>query len=224
MVKIDLKRREEIGRRRRAKSRAQIIEAARFLFTSRSIASVTIEDLTRRARAAKVTFYSHFRSLNDVLALVAAELAAAFENFADSNGLSIADPLDRIPAGCAAPIGEAPRDPNFGAAIACRVWTFPTNAGARDRLKANLGAAQRRRRLASFSAEVGFDLVFGIVLLAIPSASEARLSASDVSDVVQGILRALGVETEDAECALRRVKEPWAAARGAGSTRVTKLI
>jgi AcrR family transcriptional regulator len=88
LTKIDLKRRGEIGRQRRAKSRAQIIEAARFLFTSRSIASVTIEDVTRWARAAKSTFYSNFRSLNDLRSVVAAELAAAFEDFADSDGLT----------------------------------------------------------------------------------------------------------------------------------------
>ena len=62
LAKIDLRRRAEIGRQRRAKSRAQIVEAARFLFTSRPIAAVTIEDVTRQAQVAKGTFYSHFQS------------------------------------------------------------------------------------------------------------------------------------------------------------------
>src|SRR6516165_8102569 len=99
MAKIDLRRRAEIGRERRAKTRAKLVEAARFLFTSQSNASVTIEEVTRRARVAKGTFYSHFRSLDDLRAAVAAELAAAFEDFVDSNRLYIADPVDRIAAG-----------------------------------------------------------------------------------------------------------------------------
>ncbi len=81
MAKVDLRRRAEIGRQRRAKSRAQIIEAARLLFTSRPIASVTIEDVTRQAQVAKGTFYSHFRSLDDLRAAVAVELSQTFEDF-----------------------------------------------------------------------------------------------------------------------------------------------
>jgi hypothetical protein len=55
----------EIGRERRARTRAQLVEAARFLFTSRPIASVTVEDVTKQARLAKGTFYSHFRQLDE---------------------------------------------------------------------------------------------------------------------------------------------------------------
>jgi hypothetical protein len=50
LVKVDLRRRAEIGRERQAQSRAKIIEAARLLFTSRPIASVTVEEVTTRAR------------------------------------------------------------------------------------------------------------------------------------------------------------------------------
>ena len=186
MAKVDLRRRAEIGRERRAKSRAQIVEAARFLFTSRPIASVTIEDVTRQARVAKGTFYSHFRSLDDLRAEVAAELSAAFEDFADSHGLAIADPVARIAAGCAAFIGEAQRDPAWGALVARGACAFPAVASAaRERLKTNLRLAQREGRLASFSIEVGFDLVFGVVLQAMRSASEARLSPPDVPDLVE---------------------------------------
>ena len=109
-----------------------------------------------------------------------------FEDLLDTRGLSVADPVARIAAGCAAFIGEAQRDPAWGALIARGAWAFPTVASAaRERLKTNLRLAQREGRLASFSIEVGFDLVFGIVLQAMRSASEARLSPDDVPDVVQ---------------------------------------
>ena len=68
MPKIDPTRRTEIGRERRAKTQARLVEAARVLFTSRSIASITVEDVTRQARLAKGTFYSHFRRLDDLRA------------------------------------------------------------------------------------------------------------------------------------------------------------
>jgi AcrR family transcriptional regulator len=218
LVKIDLKRRAEIGRERRTKTRAQLVAAARFLFMSRSIASVTVEDVTRQARVAKGTFYSHFRRLDDLWAAVAAELVEAFADVANASPGSVTDPVEAIAVGCAAFIGEAQRDPAWGVLIARGTWAFPTVAGAtRERLKTNLRLAQRQGRLAAFSTEVGVDLVFGIVLQAMRSASEARLSPRDVEDVVPAILRALGVRPEDAECALRRIDEVAAAVRGAGS-------
>ena len=146
LAKIDLRRRAEIGRQRRAKSRAQIVEAARFLFTSRPIASVTIEDVTRQAQVAKGTFYSHFRSLDDLRAAVAVELSQTFEDLIDQSGLYAADPVARIAAGCAVFIGEAQRDPAWGALIARGACAFPTFASAaRECLKTNLRARPKRR-------------------------------------------------------------------------------
>jgi AcrR family transcriptional regulator len=151
LVKIDLKRRAEIGRERRTKTRAQLVAAARFLFMSRSIASVTVEDVTRQARVAKGTFYSHFRRLDDLWAAVAAELVEAFADVADASRGFVTDPVEAIAVGCAAFIGEAQRDPAWGVLIARGTWAFPTVAGAtRERLKTNLRLAQRQGRLAAF--------------------------------------------------------------------------
>jgi AcrR family transcriptional regulator len=214
LARIDLKRRGEIGRERRARSRAQLIEAARSLFTNRPFSSVTVEEVTRQAGLSKGAFYSHFRGLDDLWAAVAAELAAEFEGVAVASRRAVADPVERIAAGCAAFIGEAQRDPAWGALIARGAWDFANVAfAARERLKINLQHAQREGRLASLSTEVGFDLVFGIVIQAMRSASEARLSPNDVQDVVLGILRALGLPAEEALSALERA---GAMARGAG--------
>jgi AcrR family transcriptional regulator len=219
LAKIDLERRAEIGRERRANTRAQLIAAARFLFTSRSIASVTVEDVTRQARLSKGAFYSHFRRLDHLWAAVAAELAEAFEEVVDAKQPDVANPVEGIALGCAAFIGKAQRNPAWAALIARGAWAFPAVATAvRERLHRNLRLGQRQGRLASFSPEVGFDLVFGIVLQTMRSASEARLSPRDVSDVVQGILRALGVEAAEADRALRRVDDASGATRCATPT------
>jgi AcrR family transcriptional regulator len=201
LPKIAPIRRAEIGRERRAKTQVRLVEAARLLFTSRSIASITVEDVTSQARLAKGTFYSHFRRLDDLWAAVAAELVDAFADVADASRRSVADPVEAIAVGCAAFVSEAQCDPAWGALIARGAWAFPTvAAAARERLKTNLRLAQAQGRLVCFSTEVGCNLVFGIVLQAMRSASEARLSPGDVLNLIQGILRALGVSAEDAEC------------------------
>jgi AcrR family transcriptional regulator len=206
--KVDLNRRAEIGREKRARTRAQLVEAARVLLTSRSIASITVEDVTRQAGTSKGAFYSHFSCLEDLWNAVAAELAQVFDEVALANRPGVVDPVEGIAAGCEAFIGEAQRNPPWGALIAQGLWAFPTVArAARERLNADLRRAQSQDRLASFSEEVGFDFVVGVVFQAMRSASETRLSPGDVPDVVQGILRALGVSAEDAECAVRRARE-----------------
>jgi AcrR family transcriptional regulator len=224
LAKIDVRRRAEIGRERRARTRAQLIEAARFLLARRAIASVTVEDVTGRARLAKGTFYSHFTHLDGLWAAVAAELVEALEGVADATRGLVDDPVERIALGCAAFIRESRRNPAWGALMARGAWAFPSVAGAaRERLKADLRLAQRQGRLADFSTEVGFGLVFGIVLQAMCAASEARLSPGEVADVVQGILRALGVGADEAEWAVRHVDEVAASMQGADSTRPTNL-
>ena len=215
MARVDLKRRGEIGRERRARTRGQLIEAARRLFTIRPSSSVTVDEVTRQAGLSKGAFYCHFRGLDDLWATVAAELAAEFEGVASASRRSVADPVERIAAGCAAFISEAQRDPVWGALIARGAWDFPNVAfAARERLKTNLRLAQKEGRLASFSTEVGFDLVFGVVIQAMRSASEARLSAKDVPNVVLGILRGLGLPAEEALSALERADTESALSAG----------
>jgi AcrR family transcriptional regulator len=225
LARVDLRRRAEIGRERRAKSRAQIVEAARLLFTSRPIASITIEEVTTQARVARGTFYSHFRTFDELGTAVAADLAATFEHFVDSIPHPVADPVARIAVGCAAFISQAQRDPAWGVLITRGACAFPAVASAaRERLKTNLRLAQCEGRLASISNEVGFDLVFGVVLQTMRSASEARLSPGDMQDVVRGILRALGIEPEEADRALRRASEAADATGGAAATPARNLV
>lgn len=208
MVKVNLMRRAEIGRERRAKSRTRILQATRTLFASRPIASVKIEDVMRQAGLSKGAFYSHFHSLDELRAVVASELSTTIREFSGPNEILVTDPVLRIAIGCAAFINKARRDPDWGALIARGAYAFPSVASAaRERLKASLSVAQSEGRLAPFSGEVGFDLVFGVVLQAMRSASEGRLSPPDVPDIVRGILRALGVQKENANLALRRICE-----------------
>ena len=218
MNKVDLGRRAEIGRERRARTRGQLVHAARILLASRPIASVTVEDLTELAGTSKGAFYSHFRGLEDLWSAVAAELAESFRDVARADRYSVVDPVEGIAAGCAAFIDEARLDPDWGMLIANGLWAFPTVAlAARERLKEILLRAQRPDRLASLSEEVGFDLVAGAVIQGMRSASEAKLSPADVTDLIQGILRALGVRAKDAEASVRRAQKANAAMRAAGS-------
>src|SRR6476620_5851822 len=99
MVRVDLMRRAQIGRRLRAKSHAQLIRAARALFAIRPVDSITVDDVTREAELAKGTFYVHFQHLDDLRASVADELARELDDLLQPHRTAIADPVERIADG-----------------------------------------------------------------------------------------------------------------------------
>jgi AcrR family transcriptional regulator len=100
MAKIDLERRAEIGREKRARTKAQLIAAAKALFSERPWESVTIDEVVNEAGVAKGTFYGHFNDMNELAAVVADELIQSFDELIQPQRLSISDPLVRIAFGC----------------------------------------------------------------------------------------------------------------------------
>ncbi len=206
MAKIDLARRAEIGRDRRAKTRAQLMQAARALYSERPLESVTIDDLVNEAGVAKGTFYVHFEHLPDLQVAVADELAQELDDLLQPLRLALADPIERVAAGCSAFIREALRDPAWGSLGPRGAWALPSVASAaRANLREDLRLAAARGRLAAITPELGFDLVTGIVLQAMRAAGERRLSPSDAPAAVEAILRALGIAQAEARAIVERV-------------------
>jgi AcrR family transcriptional regulator len=199
MAKVDLSRRAQIGRDRRARSRKQLVGAARALFATRPLESVTVEEVASVAGLAKGTFYVHFQSLDELWAVLARDIAYQLARSLEPVASRRSDPMERIAIGCAAFIERACDDPAWAALTARAMWTFPHVLGAaRERFAEDLKDAERLGRLPTLSPEVGFDLVVGSISQAVWSASEGKLARSETSSIVAGIIRSLGVPAERA--------------------------
>ena len=208
MAKIDLARRQKIGLGRRAKSRSQLVQAARALLSCRAVDAITVEQVTNQAAVAKGTFYLHFQNLDDLRAAVAEELTCEFHKLLRPHRAAIADPVERIATGCTAFIAQALRNPAWGGLTARGLWAFPPVANVvHIRLCEDLHSANEQGRLAPISAEVGFDIVVGIVLQAMRSAADQQLSWEDLPAIVSAVLRALGLPADEADQIVRRVAE-----------------
>ncbi len=200
MARIDLARRAQIGRDRRAKTRTQLVEAARALYAERPFEAVTVDELVAAAAVAKGTFYVHFDSLADLQAAVAEEMAHEFDELLQPRRLTIADPVERIAAGCAAFVSEAIRNPAWGALVARGAASIPHFAhAARERVVEDVRDAAASGRLGAVTPDLAVEFVFGVVLHAMRVAAEGRLAPSQTSGVVAGVLRAIGVATEQAQ-------------------------
>src|SRR6476659_3949798 len=96
MAKIDLARRAEIGRERRARTRSQILEAAAILLAEGPLAAVTVDSVVEAAGVAKGTFYYHFQSMEELAAAVGAKLAESFDELLAPAMREMRDPVARL--------------------------------------------------------------------------------------------------------------------------------
>lgn len=220
MAKIDLARRAEIGRHRRARTRAQLMQAARALCADRPLESVTIDDLVNEAGVAKGTFYGHFEHLPDLQAAVADELAQELDDLLQPFRLQLAHPIERIAAGCAAFIREALQNPAWGSLVARSAWALPSVASAaRANLREDLRLATAKGLLGAITPDLGFQVVSGILLQAMRAAGERRLSPSDAPAMVEAILRALGIASAEAHAIVERVFDAPGSTTAASTSR-----
>src|SRR6476646_1696798 len=96
MARIDLARRAEIGREKRARTRAQIVEAGATLLAERPLEALTVDAVVDAAGVAKGTFYYHFQSMEELAAAVGEKLGESFDELlAPARFLekAIADPV-----------------------------------------------------------------------------------------------------------------------------------
>ena len=96
MARIDLARRAGIGREKRAKTRAQIVEAGTTLLAERPPEALTVGAVVEAAGVAKGTFYYHFQSIDELAAAVGAKLGETFDELLAPVRLELRDPIERL--------------------------------------------------------------------------------------------------------------------------------
>ena len=114
MGKIDLARRAEIGREKRARTRAQIVEAGLVLLAERPPEALTVDAIVEAAGVAKGTFYYHFQSVEELVAAVGASLADSFDELLAPSLLGEPDPIVRMSLAFTKFLEKAINDPLWG--------------------------------------------------------------------------------------------------------------
>ena len=206
MAKVDLAKRAEIGRAKSARTREQILGAARSLYATQAVEAVTVEDVVREAGVAKGTLYVHFKNIEAVQMVVADELTQTFVDLLQPRRALFEDPIERIADGCRTFLSQATLNPTWGGLVARYAWSFPTvGSAARGLLADDLHQAAHQGRIAEISPQLGTAIVVGIVLQVMLSASEGNVRSSDVPFAVTAILQSLGIPRRDAHAAVKRV-------------------
>ena len=142
MAKIDLARRAEIGREKRARTRAQIVEAGLILLAERPPEALTVDAIVEAAGVAKGTFYYHFQSVEELVAAVGAKLADSFDELLAPSRLDEPDPIVRMSLAFTKFLEKAINDPLWGRLV---VRSAQAPAGSRHSRKSQGGPCRGDR-------------------------------------------------------------------------------
>ncbi len=196
MAKIDLARRAEIGREKRARTRAQIVEAGLVLLADRPPEALTVDAIVEAAGVAKGTYYYHFQSVEELVAAVGAKLADSFDELLAPSRLDEPDPILRMSFAFTKFLEKALDDPVWGRLVV-RSAQVPGELGRiREHLKADLAQAIIQQRVAIEDVELAADIVLGIWLQVTRGTLERRAAPDLTRQALDAVLRALGVPTK----------------------------
>jgi AcrR family transcriptional regulator len=193
MARIDLARRAEIGRERRARTRAQIVEAAAVLLAERPPEALTVDAVVEAAGVAKGTFYYHFLSMEELAAAVGEKLGESFDELLAPARLGLRDPIARLSFAFSQFLARAIADPVW-ARLVVQSAQAPTEfaRSVRENLKTDLTEAKAEGRLTVQDLELAADIVFGI-WLQVTRGTLQRRAAPDLADrALDAVLRAIG--------------------------------
>jgi AcrR family transcriptional regulator len=220
MARIDPARRAEIGREKRARTRAHIVAAASSLFAQRAVESVTVDDVVTEAGVAKGTFYVHFDDLAALTAAVADELVVTLDELLQRQRLAISDPLTRVAFGCNSFIEKALDDPGWANMVARMARSDPAvGQVARSRLRDDLARALEELPQQAPSVALALEVALGIMLQALSAIGERRLGAKDREAAIACVLRAIGADARRVRATLAQL--PRVMVRESGPARRT---
>jgi AcrR family transcriptional regulator len=193
MARIDLTRRAEIGREKRARTRAQIVEAGVMLLAERPPEALTVDAVVEAAGVAKGTFYYHFQSIEELAAAVGEKLGETFDELLAPARLSQPDPIARISFALTQFLTKAIADPVW-ARLVIQSAQAPTEflRSVRSNLKADLTEAKAQRRMVVQDVELAADIVAGIWLQVMRGTLQRRPAPNLAHQALDAVLRAIG--------------------------------
>jgi AcrR family transcriptional regulator len=190
---------------KRARTRAQLLDAALRVFARKGQGAASIQEVTAEAGLANGTFYNYFRTHEELVDAACLRLAARFSDDITASSAQVSDPAERVAIGTRRFVLQALRDPVWGAAI-LRVWssTPVVHEHTARAVLADLRAGRRRGRFRIGSEAAAVDLVQGAVLAAMRTVLEGRAGERHATVVAALVLRGLGVEATEADDIARR--------------------
>ena len=188
--------------RRRARTRAALLQAGQSLFAAQSVDAVSIDDIVLTADVAKGSFYNHFADKEALAREIAVAVRAEAEADVDAANAGVGDPALRMARGQAVFVRYAARNPERARAM-MRLHAGATlpNAPMNRGLRADIEAGLTSGAFHGVTLETGLLMAMGMGMIAVTRVLEADGTAAPHAlsrDLNFGLLRGLGVAEDTA--------------------------
>ena len=197
--------------RRRARTRAALIEAARLVFAEHGVEGATIQQITDTADVAKGSFYNHFESREEIQRAVAAEaleaLGAALDREVEQKE---PDPARVIAASLACTLRTCIEDPALGGFLLRDGDLLELGGAIGRRGRRDLLRGRRSGRFHIEDVDTLMTALGGAGQALLRKRLRGELPAASERRFVALALRMLGVAPDEADVISR---ETWKAAR-----------
>lgn len=183
--------------RRRARTRAALLQAGQSLFAAQSVDAVSIDDIVAAADVAKGSFYNHFADKDALAREIAVAVRSEAEAQVDEANAGVTDPALRMARAQAVFVRFAARNPERARAMmrlhaGATLPNAPMNRGLRMDVEAGLASGCFH----DVTLETGLLMAMGMGMIAVTRVLEANgTTAPDAlsRDLNFGLLRGLGV-------------------------------
>ncbi len=188
--------------RRRARTRAALLDAGRSLLALRHIDGISVDEIVAMADVAKGSFYNHFADKEVFAREIGAAVRRQAEVAAVAANAGVTDPAMRVARGLCVFVRFAIEHPD-SAKVLWRLNSGATMAEApiNRNLREDLSRGIRARHFGAVDLEAGLLLVMGSVIIAMRHVLEEHLrtpAPAVAGHMAAGMLRALGVRPADA--------------------------
>ncbi|MEO1233941.1 MAG: TetR/AcrR family transcriptional regulator [Myxococcota bacterium] len=204
----NLKRRAEIGRERRARTRAQLVEAALRVFAGKGLDAATTQDFYEEAGVSRGTFYNYFETKEDVLTAVANRLADALNEEILSETEGVEGAPERVAWTVERFVGRALTHPGPSQVmvdIAARQALILIGETSEGNMRADLETGRAQGLFTIEDDEMAANIIVGVSMQAIRSILAGRAGPEHVYLAARSVLLAYGTPQARAESAARFV-------------------
>lgn len=185
--------------RRRAQTRARLIEAARTVFARQGIDATRINEITDEADVGFGSFYNYFDSKEAIVAAVVEEAAAAAGQAIEDATRAIEDPAEVVAVAHRTLIRRAAEDPEWGWLLVRLELTHELAFAALGPFAArDLKRGVKAGRFSVDDPNVALIAAGGALLGVIRAVLQGRAKESAPEDHAALVLRMLGLAPDDA--------------------------
>lgn len=185
--------------RRRAQTRAKLIDAARTTFARKGVDATRINEITEAADVGFGSFYNYFDSKEAIAAAVVEEFAAAIAEVIDAATRGLDDPAEVVAVAHRSIIRRAAEEPDFGWLLVRLHVTHDVVVAAFGPYAArDLKRGIKAGRFQVDDADVALLAAAGAVLAVVRAVLEGRAKRRTAQHHAACVLRIFGVPPADA--------------------------